>query len=164
MANPIVKLTDFGLTEKNGSRHHTIQTRYYRSPEIILGLPYNNKCDIWALGCTLYELIVGKILFDIEHDKDIEKYDRDLINTKLLIEKMGIINHNKIIKIIKKSPRKDYILNPNNTLRFYKEINYCVWLDDINHVFKKNNTVSFIDKLIHVMLSVDENNRYLELN
>lgn len=38
-------------------------SRFYRAPEIILGLPYDTALDIWSIGCTLYELYTGKILF-----------------------------------------------------------------------------------------------------
>ena len=37
-----------------------IGTPYYMSPEIVNGIPYNEKCDIWALGCLVYELAVLK--------------------------------------------------------------------------------------------------------
>ncbi|KAK0621742.1 hypothetical protein B0T17DRAFT_494869 [Bombardia bombarda] len=38
-------------------------SRFYRAPEIILGLPYDYAIDVWSIGCTLYELYTGKILF-----------------------------------------------------------------------------------------------------
>ncbi|KAK3352803.1 kinase-like domain-containing protein [Lasiosphaeria hispida] len=38
-------------------------SRFYRAPEIILGLPYDYSIDMWSIGCTLYELYTGKILF-----------------------------------------------------------------------------------------------------
>lgn len=38
-------------------------SRFYRAPEIILGLPYDYAIDMWSIGCTLYELYTGKILF-----------------------------------------------------------------------------------------------------
>ncbi len=38
-------------------------SRFYRAPEIILGIPYDFAIDIWSVGCTLYELYTGKILF-----------------------------------------------------------------------------------------------------
>ena len=44
-------------------KKNTFQTRYYRSPEVILGLDFNKKIDLWSLGCKLYELVTGKILF-----------------------------------------------------------------------------------------------------
>lgn len=38
-------------------------SRFYRAPEIILGIPYDYSVDMWSIGCTLYELYTGKILF-----------------------------------------------------------------------------------------------------
>lgn len=36
-----------------------IQSRFYRSPEVILGLPYDVAIDMWSLGCILAELYTG---------------------------------------------------------------------------------------------------------
>ena len=45
----------------------------YQAPELVSGdHVYNNKVDIWALGCILYELVTGKRLF--RNDYAIEKY------------------------------------------------------------------------------------------
>ncbi|KAK0717910.1 kinase-like domain-containing protein [Lasiosphaeria miniovina] len=38
-------------------------SRFYRAPEIILGMPYDYAVDVWSIGCTLFELYTGKILF-----------------------------------------------------------------------------------------------------
>ncbi|KAF2663401.1 kinase-like protein [Microthyrium microscopicum] len=38
-------------------------SRFYRAPEIMLGMPYDFAIDTWAVGCTLFELFTGKILF-----------------------------------------------------------------------------------------------------
>ena len=38
-------------------------SRFYRAPEIILGIPYDYSVDMWSIGCTLYEMYTGKILF-----------------------------------------------------------------------------------------------------
>lgn len=43
-----------------------VQSRSYRAPEVILGLPYNQKIDIWSLGCILAELYTGLVLFQNE--------------------------------------------------------------------------------------------------
>jgi serine/threonine-protein kinase PRP4 len=37
--------------------------RFYRAPEIILGLKYDFAVDLWSAGCTIYELYTGKIMF-----------------------------------------------------------------------------------------------------
>ncbi|XP_051205787.1 DYRK-family kinase pom1 [Lolium perenne] len=43
-----------------------VQSRSYRAPEIILGLPYDQKIDIWSLGCIFAELYTGEVLFPNE--------------------------------------------------------------------------------------------------
>ncbi len=40
-----------------------IQSRFYRSPEVILGLPYSVAIDMWSLGCILVEMHIGDPLF-----------------------------------------------------------------------------------------------------
>ncbi|XP_059502729.1 serine/threonine-protein kinase Nek5-like isoform X3 [Stegostoma tigrinum] len=55
-----VKLGDFGIARMLNNTvelaHTCIGTPYYLSPEICANQPYNNKTDIWSLGCVLYEL------------------------------------------------------------------------------------------------------------
>jgi serine/threonine-protein kinase PRP4 len=48
-------------------------SRFYRAPEIILGCSYDTKIDIWSLGCTLYELYTGKILFSGKNNNEMIK-------------------------------------------------------------------------------------------
>ncbi|XP_062231624.1 uncharacterized protein LOC133929053 isoform X2 [Phragmites australis] len=43
-----------------------VQSRSYRAPEVILGLPYDQKIDVWSLGCILAELYTGEVLFPNE--------------------------------------------------------------------------------------------------
>ncbi|XP_052185866.1 uncharacterized protein LOC127797219 isoform X2 [Diospyros lotus] len=40
-----------------------VQSRSYRAPEVILGLPYDQRIDLWSLGCILAELCSGEVLF-----------------------------------------------------------------------------------------------------
>ncbi|XP_062207332.1 DYRK-family kinase pom1-like isoform X2 [Phragmites australis] len=43
-----------------------VQSRSYRAPEVILGLPYDQRIDVWSLGCILAELYTGEVLFPNE--------------------------------------------------------------------------------------------------
>lgn len=43
-----------------------VQSRSYRAPEVMLGLPYDQKIDLWSLGCILAELYSGEVLFPNE--------------------------------------------------------------------------------------------------
>lgn len=59
-----IKLIDFGSAYKpGGEKFDYIQTRFYRAPEVILMSPWNEKIDIWSVGCLLMELITGWPLF-----------------------------------------------------------------------------------------------------
>lgn len=60
-----VKLVDFGNAIHLGhfTTYGYAQTRFYRAPEVILGLNYGIPVDVWSLGCILVELLTGQVLF-----------------------------------------------------------------------------------------------------
>ncbi|CAL1274048.1 unnamed protein product [Larinioides sclopetarius] len=63
-----VKVGDFGiskmLTTKQGGAITVVGTPYYISPEMCEGKFYNQKSDIWALGCILYEMACQQKTFE----------------------------------------------------------------------------------------------------
>ena len=66
-----IKVIDFGSSCFDDSRVYTyIQSRFYRAPEIILGIPYTTAIDMWSLGCILAELFTGYPLFPGESEKE----------------------------------------------------------------------------------------------
>jgi len=60
-------------------KHFTsdIQTRQYRSPEVILGVKYTTVVDIWSLACMVFELTTGDLLFEPKRGKNHTKNDED---------------------------------------------------------------------------------------
>jgi len=95
-----IVLTDFGSNLKiRELDDEEIQTRYYRAPEVILNLHYTEKIDIWSIGCILYEIYTGRILFDPDKDKD---FSRDFHHLFLIEEICGKIPK----ELAKRSPRK----------------------------------------------------------
>lgn len=66
-----VKIIDFGssMVTTQGSYFY-VQSRYYRAPEVILGLPYSSSCDVWSFGCIAYELLIGRPLFQGRNNTD----------------------------------------------------------------------------------------------
>lgn len=59
-----VKVIDFGSSCRSNKRMYSyIQSRFYRSPEVMLGLPYSVAIDVWSLGCILAEMHTGEPLF-----------------------------------------------------------------------------------------------------
>ncbi|XP_053411844.1 dual specificity tyrosine-phosphorylation-regulated kinase 4 isoform X1 [Nycticebus coucang] len=64
-----VKVIDFGSSCYEHQKVYTyIQSRFYRSPEVILGHPYNMAIDMWSLGCIMAELYTGCPLFPGENE------------------------------------------------------------------------------------------------
>jgi serine/threonine protein kinase len=47
-----------------------IQSRFYRSPEVLLGLPYDQAIDMWSFGCIMYELHTGDPIFNGSSEQD----------------------------------------------------------------------------------------------
>ena len=66
-----IKLIDFGSACLESAQMYTyIQSRFYRSPEVILGVKYSFPIDMWSLGCVLAELYTGRPLFPGENETD----------------------------------------------------------------------------------------------
>jgi dual specificity tyrosine-phosphorylation-regulated kinase 2/3/4 len=64
-----IKVIDFGSSCFSDKRIYTyIQSRFYRAPEIILGIPYTHAIDMWSFGCILVELFTGFPVFPGESE------------------------------------------------------------------------------------------------
>lgn len=60
----VVKLIDFGSSSFVHDPHSSyVQSRSYRAPEVVVGMPYGQKIDLWSLGCILVEIYTGRTLF-----------------------------------------------------------------------------------------------------
>ncbi|XP_078416427.1 dual specificity tyrosine-phosphorylation-regulated kinase 1A isoform X3 [Cetorhinus maximus] len=66
-----IKIVDFGSSCQLGQRiYQYIQSRFYRSPEVLLGMPYDLAIDMWSLGCILVEMHTGEPLFSGANEVD----------------------------------------------------------------------------------------------
>jgi serine/threonine-protein kinase PRP4 len=79
-AKNVLKLCDFGNAMLAGMNEVTpyLVSRFYRAPEIILGLPYDHPLDMWSVGCCLYELYTGKVLFPGPSNNDMLRLHMEL--------------------------------------------------------------------------------------
>ena len=59
-----IKIGDFGISKICERTQTDVGTMYYKAPELLKGEEYDNKIDIWALGCILYELFTLKKCFE----------------------------------------------------------------------------------------------------
>ena len=70
--NPEIRLIDFGSATFDHEHHSTIvSTRHYRAPEVILELGWDQACDVWSIGCIVFELALGFTLFQVNISKKV---------------------------------------------------------------------------------------------
>ena len=93
----VLKVCDLGSASDASENEITqyLVSRFYRAPEIILGMPYDFAIDMWSVGCTLFELYTGKILFTGRSNNQM---------LRAIMECRGKISH----KILRKAQFLDY--------------------------------------------------------
>ena len=66
-----IKIIDFGSGTFVNERMYTyIQSRFYRAPEIMLGIPYDCGIDMWSFGCIMAELYIGYPILPGDSEQD----------------------------------------------------------------------------------------------
>ena len=88
--------------------HHfstIIQTRQYRSPEVLLGINYSETSDIWSLACIIFELATGDFLFEPRKGDTYSKNDDHLA---------------QFIELLGKMP-KNFALSGSDSLKYFNK-------------------------------------------
>lgn len=89
LSNINIKLVDFGNSEYlNNKGEGSIYIRSYRPPENIIDETYDCKSDIWVLGCIIYELFSGELLFDLQ-DFNGSKIEKDRKHLSIMSSVLG---------------------------------------------------------------------------
>lgn len=155
--NPHVCLTDMGtcVSPDSDKRKKYIQTKYYRSPEILLRLGYDQKSDMWALGCTIYELLTGEILFN----PDNQDFQRKKYQLELMTRKLGTIPK----EMIEKSHHKEVYFTDNCHLKGVKKIStdktFHVLFNTVNDKTKNPKLANQFLDIVFQLLRYDSNSR-----
>lgn len=69
--NSDMRLIDFGSATFDHEHHSTVvSTRHYRAPEVILELGWSYPCDMWSVGCIMFELYTGFTLFQTHENRE----------------------------------------------------------------------------------------------
>ena len=157
LSNIKVVISDFGsIRDLNDyNKKEEIQTRYYRAPEIVLKCNFDERCDIWSLGCSIYEILTGDILFNPEKDGS---YSRDFHHIYWFYEICGDIPK----WMIEKSDRKKEFFNKNGNFLAKKPETW-----NIKEVIKEEKKIDIIDNekleqvidMIDSMLKINPNER-----
>lgn len=78
----IIKVVDFGASCRISDKMFVyVQSRFYRAPEVILGLQYGTQVDVWSLGCMLIELHAGFPVFAGKDEGD---------QIAIIVERLGL--------------------------------------------------------------------------
>lgn len=100
-----LKVIDFGSSCFEHEKIYTyIQSRFYRSPEVILGMNYHMAIDMWSLGCILAELYTGFPIFPGENEQE---------QLSCIMEVLGVPDK----EFVNKSSRKRLFFEPNGAPR-----------------------------------------------
>ncbi|XP_059499071.1 dual specificity protein kinase CLK2 isoform X1 [Stegostoma tigrinum] len=69
--NTATRVVDFGSATFDHEHHSTIvSTRHYRAPEVILELGWSQPCDVWSIGCIIFEYYLGFTLFQTHDNRE----------------------------------------------------------------------------------------------
>ena len=99
-----VKLIDFGIAQPESRLiHGYVQSRAYRSPEVVLGLQLTCAIDMWSFGCILVEMVTGKPLFLP-------------IDEKELLEQIRLRIGRPSLAMLENARRKSELYDKNNEL------------------------------------------------
>lgn len=116
--NVMVKICDMG----NGcwTYHHftpEIQTRQYRSPEVIIGSDYNTSADVWSFACTIFEMVTGDFLFEPRKGNNYDKDDDHLAQMMELLGRMP----------------KNMALSGKNSKKFFNSAGHLKRISGLNY-------------------------------
>lgn len=156
-----IKICDFNLvlntSENLNNDSVEIQTRYYRAPEIIIGSGLHKKTDYWSIGCVLFELLTGEILFDPEKD---ESTSRDIYHMYLIEELMGQTPKN-MIKNARKRNRiyddKGFLIGVGKKVKRWELKD--VLKDNHDNLALSDNIIDKVVKFINATLNINPDNR-----
>lgn len=136
ITNIRIQLSDFGNSVFEEDLTHNIQSRNYRAPEVLLKCKINERCDVWSVGCTIYELLTGDMLFEPHH---LTGSNRNREHLHEIQQKIGQIPQN----IITQSTKMDRFFKNDKTLKG----SYTTHHEKYGEKIKNKKIVDLMDKM-----------------
>ena len=177
-----IKIGDLGIAkilQENNHANTLIGTPFYLSPEICEEKPYNEKSDVWALGCILYELITFKHPYNASNQAALllkiinENYENFSNNIKISDNLKNIV-HLLLEKNYIKRPSMIELINNKIIIEKSKELGFYQNLINIHTLYyikedkiikkkqiKKINNLRENRKLSSYFLNISNRNNYL---
>ncbi|KAI3517138.1 hypothetical protein L1887_16346 [Cichorium endivia] len=122
-----------------------VQSRSYRAPEVILGLPYDKKIDVWSLGCILAELCTGNVLFQNDSPATllarvigiVSQIDQDMLAKGKDTHKYFTKNH-MLYERNQDTNRLEYLIPKKTSLRHRLPMGDQGFIDFVSHLLEIN--------------------------
>ena len=145
--NPHLIITDFGnYCPDEEQFNESFGTTYYQAPEILLEGDCSKKVDIWALGCTIYELLKGKILFEpFDNESQSEKQN----HLEMMINYCGHFNENFLKSCSKRKQffdKKMKLLNSDTS----NKVNMLTYLNQNLDIENKEMWINLLNRMIRL--------------
>ncbi|XP_021364336.1 cyclin-dependent kinase-like 5 isoform X1 [Mizuhopecten yessoensis] len=139
-----LKLCDFGFARSItgglvGVYTDYVATRWYRSPELLLGSAYGKSVDIWSIGCIMGELCDGQPLFPGESEID-QLYVIQKVMGQLPSEQMNMFFHNPRFSGLKFPS----VTKPQMLQKRYQGVLSSVYLDFMENTLQLDPTDRFL--------------------
>ncbi|KAI8081718.1 kinase-like domain-containing protein [Halteromyces radiatus] len=152
--NIIVKIADLGnACWTKDECTHLIQTREYRSPEVILGARWNEKTDLWSFACMIFELLTGEFLFD---PRPSSKYSKDDDHIAQMIELMG---NNLPTRLTQDSEFSHEFFDRHGNMKHIKKLRYRDLHDVLEETYRDGHQLELLTDFLTPMLQLDDDNR-----
>jgi len=139
------------------TKHFTddVTTREYRSPEVLVGVPYSTPIDVWSVACLIFELVTGDYLFKPKDDSNGE-HSRDEDHLALMSELLG-----KIPKRLTATGKfSKYFFNRKGEFRNIKNLDTWPLLDVLCEKYKMEYQEALeLTNFLLPMLNMEPNHR-----
>jgi len=163
--DPIVKICDFGLGRLiTDIMTPNTSTPPYRAPEVLANDSYNEKIDIWGMGCVVYEYIENKVLFRGRDNKEIYQKIKECLDdghkiTYIADPTRHAKEHQPIVNNIVEVLRQTLVRDPENR----QSAAGCLYLIDSNYanVMKSFLLMKTPTYVLRKTIIVDTNIRYV---
>ncbi|KAG8380816.1 hypothetical protein BUALT_Bualt06G0055800 [Buddleja alternifolia] len=122
-----------------------VQSRSYRAPEVMLGLPYDEKIDLWSVGCILAELCSGEVLFPNESVvmllarmiAMLGPIDMDMLQKGQETNKY-FTNEFDLYYINEGTNQLEYIIPEESSLEHHLQISDSIFIDFLKYLLEVN--------------------------
>lgn len=140
LKNRQIRLIDFGSATFDHEHHsRVVSTRHYRAPEVILEIGWSQPCDVWSVGCILFELYTGNTLFQT-HD--------NVEHLKMMERILGELPYRMVKKSSKPYFRHGFLHCPDGVRRYVSH--HCWPLDDYR-IYENEQHATFFDLLAKLL-------------